>query len=154
MEIGDRRFMTRNIYLEDIPLDEKLHGHTRRHREEGYNEGANPEKVDTGDERRQKGDDPLWRRAKRLLVRQPALLDDAARDRLHSLLERNPRLATVYQFRERLRELWSGATNVSNDKLVRQCSGAMAFVFRQDKGSQQRRRIGIDADHESQSLRA
>ena len=70
--------------------------------------------------RRQKGDDPLWRRAKRLLVRQPALLDEAARDRLHSLLERNPRLATVYQFRERLRELWSGATNVSNEKLVAQ----------------------------------
>jgi len=70
--------------------------------------------------RRQKGDDPLWRRAKQLLVRQPALLDEAARDRLHSLLERNPRLATVYQFRERLRELWSGATNVSNEKLVAQ----------------------------------
>jgi len=70
--------------------------------------------------RRQKGDDPLWRRAKRLLVRQPALLDEAARERLHSLLERNPRLATVYQFRERLRELWSGATNVSNEKLVAQ----------------------------------
>ncbi len=70
--------------------------------------------------RRQKGDDPLWRRAKRLLVRQPALLDEAAQDRLQSLLKRNPRLATVYQFRERLRELWSGATNVSNDKLVAQ----------------------------------
>jgi stearoyl-CoA desaturase (delta-9 desaturase) len=70
--------------------------------------------------RRQKGDDPLWRRAKRLLVRQPALLDEAAQDRLQSLLERNPRLATVYQFRERLRELWSGATNVSNEKLVAQ----------------------------------
>ncbi|WP_405225744.1 DesA family fatty acid desaturase [Lentisalinibacter sediminis] len=70
--------------------------------------------------RRQKSDDPLWRRAKRLLVRQPALLDEAAQDRLQSLLERNPRLATVYQFRERLRELWSGATNVSNDKLVAQ----------------------------------
>ena len=70
--------------------------------------------------RRQKGDDPLWRRAKRLLVRQPALLDEAAQDRLQSLLARNPRLATVYQFRERLRELWSGATNVSNDKLVAQ----------------------------------
>jgi len=26
----------------------------------------------------------------------------------------------VYQFRERLRELWSGATNVSNEKLVAQ----------------------------------
>jgi stearoyl-CoA desaturase (delta-9 desaturase) len=70
--------------------------------------------------RRQKGDDPLWRRAKRLLVRQPALLDEAAQDRLQSLLARNPRLATVYQFRERLRELWSGATNVSNEKLVAQ----------------------------------
>lgn len=70
--------------------------------------------------RRQKGDDPLWRRARKLVVRQPALLDEAARQRLQSLLARNPRLATVYQFRERLRELWSGAANVSNEKLVAQ----------------------------------
>lgn len=70
--------------------------------------------------RRGQDGDPLWRRAKRLFVRQPALLDEAARERLHLLLERNPRLATVYQFRERLRELWSGATNVSNEKLVAQ----------------------------------
>lgn len=70
--------------------------------------------------RREKRDDPIWRRAKRLLVRQPALLDDAARARLQTLLARNPRLETVYEFRERLRELWSGATNMSNEKLLAQ----------------------------------
>ncbi len=70
--------------------------------------------------RREKDDDPLWRRARRLLVRQPALLDEPARRRLQALLARNARLQTVYQFRERLRELWSGAANMSNDKLLAQ----------------------------------
>ncbi|MEJ2602980.1 MAG: fatty acid desaturase [Gammaproteobacteria bacterium] len=70
--------------------------------------------------RREKREDPVWRRARRLVVRQPALLDDSARERLQALLARNPRLATVHHFRERLRELWSGATNVSNEKLVSQ----------------------------------
>ncbi len=70
--------------------------------------------------RREKREDPIWRRARRLLVRQPALLDDSARERLQALLARNPRLATVHQFRERLRELWSGATMVSNETLVAQ----------------------------------
>jgi stearoyl-CoA desaturase (delta-9 desaturase) len=70
--------------------------------------------------RREKREEPVLRRARRLLVRQPALLDDSARERLQELLARNPRLATVHQFRERLRELWSGAANVSNEKLVAQ----------------------------------
>ena len=57
------------------------------------------------------------RRAKRILVRQPVLLDDQAKDRLHSLLSDNAALHTVHEFRERLRELWSGA-NVSNERLL------------------------------------
>ncbi|MEL7537966.1 MAG: fatty acid desaturase [Pseudomonadota bacterium] len=60
----------------------------------------------------------LWRRAKRLVVRQPSLLDQASQQRLNDLLDSNKALATVHQFRLRLQELWSGAQNVSNDKLL------------------------------------
>ncbi len=60
----------------------------------------------------------LWRRAKRLVVRQPALLDESAHERLRALLSDSKALATVHQFRLRLQELWSGAQNVSNEKLL------------------------------------
>ena len=60
----------------------------------------------------------LWRRAKRLVVRQPSLLDDASRERLDALLDSNRAMATVLQFRQRLQELWNGAQNVSNEKLL------------------------------------
>ncbi|MEM8983547.1 MAG: fatty acid desaturase [Pseudomonadota bacterium] len=60
----------------------------------------------------------LWRRAKKLVVRQPALLDDASRERLAALLDSNTSLATVHQFKLRLQELWSGAQNVSNERLL------------------------------------
>lgn len=59
------------------------------------------------------------RKAKKLLVRQPGLLDDTARLRLGQVLSNNAALQTVHDFRERLRELWSGAT-VSNEKLLAQ----------------------------------
>ena len=59
------------------------------------------------------------RRAKRLLVRQPKLLDQQAMERLHEVLADSATLKTVHEFRERLRELWSGA-NVSNERLVAQ----------------------------------
>ena len=60
----------------------------------------------------------LWHKAKRLVVRQPNLLDDASRQRLNELLDSSKALATVHQFRLRLQELWSGAQNVSNEKLL------------------------------------
>ncbi|CAN5345380.1 fatty acid desaturase [soil metagenome] len=59
----------------------------------------------------------LMRRAGRLLVRQPALLDANARARLDQILEENQTLKTVYDFRESLRKLWAGA-HVSNDRLL------------------------------------
>jgi stearoyl-CoA desaturase (delta-9 desaturase) len=59
------------------------------------------------------------RQAKKILIRQPRLLDEAARARLRELLSDSTALHTVHEFRERLRELWSGA-NVSNDKLLAQ----------------------------------
>ncbi len=60
----------------------------------------------------------LFRRARKLMIRQPQLLDDKARARLNALLEDNAALETVYKFRLQLQELWSGAQNVSNEKLL------------------------------------
>jgi stearoyl-CoA desaturase (Delta-9 desaturase) len=65
------------------------------------------------------GRDSALKRARKLLVRQPQLLDEHSRNRLGELLSDNAALQTVHEFRERLRKLWSGA-NVSNEKLVQQ----------------------------------
>ena len=62
-----------------------------------------------------------FRRAKKLLVRRPTLLDENARQRLSELLSDNAALKTVHEFRERLSELWSGAS-MSNEKLLQQLS--------------------------------
>ena len=59
----------------------------------------------------------LSNRAKRLLVRQPVLLDAKARTKLNEVLAHNHTLKTVHEFRERLQVMWSGA-NMSNEKLV------------------------------------
>jgi len=64
------------------------------------------------------GDSPL-KRARKLLVRRPALLDVHATERLKNLLADNTALRTVHDFRERLSAIWSGA-NVSNEKLLQQ----------------------------------
>jgi len=48
----------------------------------------------------------LFRRTQRLLVMEGARLDERARQRLEQLLAQNQTLETVYQFRERLRNLW------------------------------------------------
>ena len=70
-------------------------------------------------ERAQAAGDRALRRARRLLVRQPQLLDDAAKERLRQVLADNAALQTVHEFRERLQALWSGA-NVSNERLLAQ----------------------------------
>jgi len=57
------------------------------------------------------------RRVKKLLVREPGLLDSQAKSRLKEILAQNQTLNTVHEFRERLRVLWSGA-HMSNDKLL------------------------------------
>ena len=59
------------------------------------------------------------RRAKKLLVRQPQLLDEGSRHRLYELLSEHATLQTVYDFREKLRTIWSGA-HVSNERLLQQ----------------------------------
>ncbi len=62
--------------------------------------------------------DGLLRRARKLLIRRPTLLDEKAHARLHEILDNNHALKTVVEFRERLRDLWTGATDVSNEKLL------------------------------------
>jgi stearoyl-CoA desaturase (delta-9 desaturase) len=73
--------------------------------------------------------DAALHRAKKLLIRQPKLLDELARRHLSELLSDNAALNTVHEFREKLRTLWSGA-NVSNERLLQQlkdwCSEAEA----------------------------
>ncbi len=59
----------------------------------------------------------LTRRVKKLLVRQPVLLDDHSSAKLKEVLANNQMLKTVHDFRERLQVLWSGA-HMSNDTLL------------------------------------
>jgi stearoyl-CoA desaturase (delta-9 desaturase) len=59
----------------------------------------------------------LSNRVKKLLVREPVLLDNVARSKLKEVLATNHVLNTVHDFRERLRVLWSGA-NMSNESLL------------------------------------
>lgn len=94
-------------------------------------------------EKRANRDNALLRRARKLLVSGPILLDEAAKARLASLLEDNAALRTVHEYRQQLLDLWAQA-NVSNERLVRQlkewCNRAEAS--------------GIDALHDfSASLR-
>lgn len=56
-------------------------------------------------------------RVKKLLVREPVLLDTTAQSRLREVLESSQALKTVHEFRERLRVMWSGA-NMTNENLV------------------------------------
>ena len=60
-----------------------------------------------------------FRRAKKILVRRPALLDERGMARLGDLLDTNAALKTVHEFRERLSEIWTSA-NVSNEALLQQ----------------------------------
>jgi stearoyl-CoA desaturase (delta-9 desaturase) len=57
------------------------------------------------------------RNARKLLIRETALLDSEARRSLHDVLAANAALKTVYEFRERLNVLWSGA-HTSNERLL------------------------------------
>ncbi len=60
----------------------------------------------------------LYRRTQRLLIREGSLLEPAARARLQSILDQSQTLRTVYQFRERLTDLW-GRTATSQDALLK-----------------------------------
>ena len=70
-------------------------------------------------EKRANRDDALLRKAKKLLVSGPILLDEAATRRLAKLLDDNAALRTVHEYRQQLIDLWAQA-NVSNERLVKQ----------------------------------
>jgi stearoyl-CoA desaturase (delta-9 desaturase) len=61
----------------------------------------------------------LTRGVRRLLIRHPTLLDARAKERLQEVLNNHQALQTVHDFRERLRQLWSGA-NANNERLLAQ----------------------------------
>ena len=58
-------------------------------------------------------------RLRQLLVRETTLLDTAARHRLDAVLANSQALATVHDFRERLKSIWSGGT-ASNEAMLAQ----------------------------------
>lgn len=71
-------------------------------------------------EERGKADDScrrLYRRARRVLVRDESRLDEAARDRLQAVLNSSQALHTVYQYQRRLRELWNRAAGTHENLL-------------------------------------
>jgi len=59
----------------------------------------------------------LSRRVRRLVVREPVLLDEPAQRKLSEVLAANQALKTVHDFRVRLQVLWNGA-HLSNEKLL------------------------------------
>jgi stearoyl-CoA desaturase (delta-9 desaturase) len=68
---------------------------------------------------RRTGRSNLLRGVRRLLVRHPTLLDARAKARLQEVLSSYQTLQTVHEFRERLKQLWSGA-NANNERLLAQ----------------------------------
>jgi stearoyl-CoA desaturase (delta-9 desaturase) len=60
----------------------------------------------------------VFRQARRLLLREEGRLDEAARRRLQKVLEQSQNLRTVYQFRQRLQEVWE-RTATSQEQLLK-----------------------------------
>ena len=52
-------------------------------------------------------DRALLKPARKLIVREDSLVDDQGRRRLDAILDRSPDLAVIYEFRQRLQQLWS-----------------------------------------------
>jgi stearoyl-CoA desaturase (delta-9 desaturase) len=67
---------------------------------------------------RERGLNLSWRR-RRLVTRNPKLLDDKSRARVREVLNSSQAIKTVEEFRQRLQAIWEGAA-VSNDRLVAQ----------------------------------
>ncbi|MDE2092014.1 MAG: fatty acid desaturase [Gammaproteobacteria bacterium] len=61
----------------------------------------------------------LFARARRLLTRETALLDESSRIRLRETLAHSQSLRTVYEFRQRLQALWENSA-LSNENLLQQ----------------------------------
>ncbi len=61
----------------------------------------------------------LLKRARRILAREESLMDEATRARLEEILARNPTLNTVYQFKVRLKSIWTRSQE-SQEALLQQ----------------------------------
>ncbi len=61
----------------------------------------------------------LLKRARRILAREESLMDDITRARLEEILARNPTLNTVYQFKVRLKAIWTRSQE-SQEALLQQ----------------------------------
>lgn len=59
----------------------------------------------------------VYRQARKLMLREESRLDEKARRKLQQLLEQSRNLETVYQFRQRLQDVW-GKTASSQDQLL------------------------------------
>lgn len=59
----------------------------------------------------------LFARVRRSLVRDESLIDDVARNRLNNALDRSQELKTVYQYRQKLQEIWQRST-ATQDSLL------------------------------------
>ncbi len=85
-------------------------------------------------ERSTAGSELIAKARKKLLVRQPALLDGTARAKLDEILDNSTMLKTVHEFRESLQALWNSGANLSNEKLLEQlrdwCAEAEASGIR------------------------
>ncbi|MCH8506433.1 MAG: transposase [Ectothiorhodospiraceae bacterium] len=64
----------------------------------------------------------LYRRARKAVIREASLTDQRARERLQSALETSAELRVVYEFKQRLQQLWDRSIT-SHDALVRQLQG-------------------------------
>lgn len=60
----------------------------------------------------------LIQRARKLLVREESLLDDKGRARLRQVLERNERLQLIYQFKQRLQDIWRQTSHSQEEMLA------------------------------------
>ena len=83
---------------------------------------------------RRRSEGSMLARARKVLVRQPSLLDGRARARLDEILENSTALRTVHEFRDRLQALWQSGATISNEKLLEQlkqwCAEAEASGIR------------------------
>lgn len=61
--------------------------------------------------------DSLWKRAKKLFIREPILLDEGAKQHLTKLLAESKTLQVAYHFKERLQNLWAKSSLGENDLL-------------------------------------
>ena len=67
---------------------------------------------------KERGMNLSWRK-RRLVIRNPMLLDDNSKARVREVLNSSQALKTVEEYRQRLQAIWEGAA-VSNDRLVAQ----------------------------------